>query len=554
MAFGASGKSAAYHYLVEFVLDATTLRYADEDLSVQETNTVGNFYSGRLPGSGTLIRDLGTFLEPHEAIQNFDVQVDNSDGEMAQLIRVDKLKFANRKVRMWLGEGTKKSDYSEVFTGFVAHPNGISWDEDWASFTVIDQRVRHRRTLPANRFLVANYVNLEPKAVNQPIPIVYGDWGLSAGSGNGSISIPAICTNMLASQKMFKVCNHGLKSITRVLKNAVALNLATQVSNICLTDGTFEIVAAVAYSSTTDTISVNCQGTQTINGTLIEKPMDVLRNLQTSWLSLTATDLNVTAYADVNTHTDAELTRRYIAAEVSSEIAIKELLNESQTDMRFVGGKYSPKWRDLDVDASRKDFREHDILLQDEGSEKADFSVVQDPDRMYANKIRSRYRYDSINALYDGSYTRQVTLAVSEVSAVVERAMDFNWYYRKTDTENRVDRELATFTKETTNIRAGLGLRALTLNLADQIDLTYDVFTDNPVQIRRMEVDLGQMTTRISGFNLFMFGMGRWTAAGAPAWNSADLEERASQGFWCSTTGFASASDTTSQNISRWGY
>ena len=554
MSFGASGKSASYHYLVEFVLDATTLRYADEDLSVQESNTVGYFYAGRLPSTGTLVRDLGTFLEPHEAIHNFDVQVDNSDGEMAQLIRVDKLKFANRKVRMWLGEGVKKSDYSEVFTGFVAHPNGISWDEDWASFTVIDQRVRHRRMLPANRFLVDTYPNVEAKGRNQPIPIVYGDWGLSAGSGNGSISIPVVCTNMLASQKTFKVCNHGLKSLDRVLKNAVALNLVTQVNNICLTDGTFGIDTSVAYSSTTDTISVNCQGIKTINGSLVEKPMDVLRDLQTSWAGLTATDLNITAYADVNDHTDTEVVRRYIAAELSSEIAIKELLNESQTDMRFVGGKYSPKWRDLDTATSRKDFREHDILLQDVESEKADFSVVQDPDRMYANKIRARYRYDSINALYDGSYTRQVTLAVSEVSAIVERAMDFSWYYRQTDTENRVDRELATFTKETTNIRAGLGLRALTLNLADQIDLTYDVFTDNPVQIRRMEVDLGKMTTRISGFNLFMFGMGRWTAADAPAWNSADLEERASQGFWCDSSGFASASDTTSQNVSRWGY
>ena len=102
------------------------------------------------------------------------------------------------------------------------------------------------------------------------------------------------------------------------------------------------------------------------------------------------------------------------------------------------------------------------------------------------------------------------------------------------------------------NIQFESGLRGTLLNLADQIDVTYNVFTDQPVQIRRLETDLSKMQTKVSGFNLFMFGMGRWTAAGAPAWNAATREERGSQGFWCTSTGFASAADASSQNVSRW--
>lgn len=550
MAFNASGKSGEYHLLVEFALDSTTLRYADEDLSIQQSNTTGFFYSGRLAGGGSLVRDLGTFLEPHESVQNFNVIVDNSDGHAQDLI--NQHTFSNRRVRVWLGEGVRKSQYSEVYSGFVAHPNGVSWDEDVATFTVIDQRIKHRRMLPASRF--TSFPQIEPKGKNQPIPIVYGDWTVGAGGGgNASLAIPVICNNMTASQKRFKVCDHGLHSITRYLKNGVALNATTQINNICLTDGTFRIATAVSYSGTTDTISVNCRGLKTINGTLIEKPMDVLRHIQTSWLGLTATDLNVTAYNTVNTSgTDSEIIRRYIRTELSSEQLIKELLNESQVDVRFIGGKYSPKYRTLDLESSRTDFREFDVMLADERSEKADFSVQKDPDRFYANKARAYYRYDPVNTLYDGSYTRQITAAVAEASAVVERFMEFNWYYRTAETQNRIDRDLATFTKEPVNIRFRTGPRGLLLNLADQIDLTYNIFTERTVQIRRIETDLFGMTTRVSGFNLFLLGLGRWASDTAPNWNAATQTERESQGFWTDDNGYASASDSSSLNVSRW--
>ena len=553
MAYSASGKSGEYHMLVEFVLDSTTLRYADEDVSIQQSNATGFFYAGRILGGGMLVRDLGTFLEPHETIQNFDVGVDNSDGHAQGLI--NQHTFANRRVRIWLGEGIRKSQYSEVFTGFVAHPNGISWDEDAATFTVIDQRVRHRKLLPAGRFITDTYPNVEAKGKNQPIPIVYGDWGESAGSGNGSITIPVICTDMTTAQKRFKISAHGIKSLDRVLKNAVALSLSTQVNNICLSDGTFRIATAVSYSGTADTISVNCKGIQTINGTLIEKPMDVMRSIQTAWLGLTATDLNITAYHDAqNTSgTDDELVRRFINTELSSEQLAKELLNESQIDMRFAGGKYSPKYRTLDIDSTRKDFRDFDIMLADETNEKADFAVQKDPSRFYANKVRSTFRYDPINAIYDGSYSRQITAAVAAASAVIERQMEFNWYYRTTETELRVDRELATYTTEPVNITFRSGPRALMLNLADQIDVTYNIFDDAPMQIRRIETDLLTMTSRLSGYNLFMLGIGHWTASTAPTWNAASKAERDSQGFWCDANGYASASDSSSLLISKWG-
>jgi len=546
--FNATGASAEFHWLAEFYLDSTTLRYADEDISIQESNTVGAFYEGRLPSSGSLVRDLGTFLEPHETVQNFDFSIDNSDGELARLI--DANPFANRRVRMWIGEGVRKSNYSEVFSGYVAHPNGIGWDEDVAHITVVDQRIRHRRVLPPRVFDRELFPSVEDKGLNQPIPIVYGDWGLSAGSGNGSLSIPVVCTNMVAAQKTFKIADHGLKSLTRVMKNSVALSLVTQVNNICLTDGTFGIDASVAYSSTTDTVSVNCEGIKTINGSLIERPMDVYRNMQTMWVGLTGTDLNVTAYNSINVSgTVGAVVRRFIRDQVSTETLAKGLLNESQVDMRFVGGKYSPKFRGLDLDPTRISIRDSDIMLEDEQSEKADFLAQKDPDRFFANRVRSRFRYDPINGLFAGSYILQVTASVAEVSAIVERPMDFEWYYRTADVQDRVNIELATYTKEPMNVQMRVGTRGLLLNLADQIDLTYDIFTNRAIQIRRIETELSTMTTRISGFHLFLLGLGRWTSDTAGPWDA----DKDTSGFWCTALGYAEAGNILSLNISRWG-
>lgn len=546
MAFNASGKDGEYHYLVEFALDTTTLRFADEDLSILEGNTTGFFYEGKLEPGGVISRDLGTFLEAKERYSTFSVNLDNRDGVIQTYF--DTYTFANRNCDIWIGEGQSKANYSNVFPGFVIHPNAVRWDEDSASITVVDRRVKNRRTLPPNRFLTDSYPSIEEKSKNNPIPILYGNWSSAA---DGSLSVPAVCIDM-GDPKKFKVCDHGLLGIDRYLKNASKIQIGDGIQNINLADGTFEL-DGIAYDSTNDIVSVNCSGLYTANNTLIENPSDILRSIYTTWMGLTATDLNVSAFGAMATGTISDhVARRYINEAITTEVLITELLAESGTDMRFVGGKYSPKFRTLDLDADRIPIRESDIVLRDINTEKADFEVEKDPDRFYGNKIVGRYRYDPVDGRYDGAYTRYLTAAVADVSAVVERPMDFNWYFDDSVTQERIDREGAQFSKETINIRFNAGPRALLLNLADQIGLTYNVFDDRAVQIRRLETDLFNMTTRISGFNLFILGVGRWTADAALDWNTSTPTQRDEQGFWCDDNGFASASDTTSEDISRY--
>ena len=539
MAFNASGKSGEYHYLVEFLLDTTTLRYAEEDISIQTSNLTGHFYEGRLPETGTLARGLGTFLEAKETVETFQVGLDNRDGEIEN--HIQNFVFANRNVNIWLGEGQSKSNYSLVFPGFVAHPNGIAWDEDMAEFTVVDRRLKDRKTLPEEKFSTDDFGNLQKNASGTPIPIVYGNY---ASTVAGGIAVPAICTNMAATDKPFKVASHRLNTIDRVLKNGISVAY----KNVSLDNASFEL-NNLAYDATNDIISVNCQGIATVGGTLIEKPNEVLENIYTAYLGLTGTDLNATAFsaliADVQ-----ELSRSVINTEVSTETLIGELLNEASVDMRFVGGKYSPKVRSLKKDEVRSLFRDVDIVVDER--DKAEFQVELDPERVFANKITSRYSFDPTYSVYVGSYTRQLSTSVAEVSTVVERPMNFNWLYQQSDVEDRVQRELVTFSSEPATVDVTFTNRALLEDIADQIDLTYNVFDERTFQIRSMQTDLASMTTRIRGVDLFLSNIGTWTLDTATHWNTASAIDRNAWGFWLDDDGNASASDNDSLEVSLW--
>ena len=545
MAWNSTGQSGSFHYLVEFLLDSTTLNYADEDLSLQMTPTLGKFYEGRLPRMGTLVRTLSTFLEPKESVDTFAVEVDNSDGDLQDKIK--NMTFANREVRIYLGEDNVFNNYSRVFTGLVAHPNGISWDEDAAVFTVIDKRVKSRRVLPSptQRFTASSYPKVESRSLNAAVPILFGDWTSGAVSG---ISVPCICTD--TSIPKFKVCGHGLSGIDRYLKNAVKLNPVTQIQNVNLVDASFEL-NGVPYNVTEDTISVNCKGLYSANGTMWTKPGDILRSILTSYMDLTGTDLNVTAFNTLDTEVDTEKVRRYINREESSETLINELMNEVGADLRFVGGKYDPKYRTIGFSSERVHYRDVDIALADEQREKAAFRVENDPDRFFANRINTRYQFNPVDSIYHSSFVSSVTSSISEVTAVVERPMDFNWYYQQNDVEARAQRELVIFSVEPRVVDTTLTRRAMLRDLADQVDITYNIFDSKTFQVRRMETSLENMTTRILGYDLFSNTFGRWMADSAPNYNDATINQRAESGFWTTDTGFASPSDTDS-TLSKW--
>lgn len=545
MAFNATGgDSGEFHYLVDICLDSTTLRYADQDLSLQMGTLTGAFYEGRLPKSGTLVRDLGTFLEAREQLNTFALQIDNKDQSLSTLLW--NATYANRPVKVWLGEGENLSDYSLLYAGLIEFPGGVEFDDQTATISLVDRRVKDRRLLPstANKFTTERYPYLETRARTQSIPIVFGDWSSLAASG---LSIPCVCINTTIPK--FQIACHGISSIDRYLKNAAVVS-PSNIRNKSLSLSTFEL-SGVTYDATSDIMSVNCHGLYTANGTCMETPAAVLRGLQTNFLALTTTDLDVTAYHTVEGHTSTVQVRRYIDTETESDTLMTELLNEAQIDMRFIGGKYSPKYRYLDAGVNRMAIKIEDIALVGEDQEAADFAVRFDPDRMYCNKIPAKWQYDPIDAKFLSATTMSSTFAIVRDQNTVERAMDFYWMWDKAQVESRIARELVLFGVEPAFVEAKLSKRVALQDLADQIDITYSVFSGATFQIRRVETDLGEKTVRVSAYNIFNDSWGEFVSDTAPVWGAATQAQRREQGFWCNASGLAESGDLNS-DMSKW--
>ncbi len=541
MAYSATGASGEFHVLCEISLDTTTLRYADDDISVQTVNSCGYFYEGKLlPGS--IIRQMNSAIEPVERIEMYDLVIDNRDDEIASQIYNDN--FANKEVTVRIGEGNLLADYSTVLRGVVAYPNGVRWDEDQANITVLDRRVRDRKILPIERFDVDDFPLLEQRSRTLPQPIIYGDWRYGVDDG---IGVPAYCVN--TTTKTFRVAGHDIKEIQRVLKNAIALDLTANTTGLNLATSQFSL-SGVDYNATSDVISANVQGHNTINGTLIESPDMILRHIYTRYCDLTATDLNITAFSDFGD--DAEsLNRRCISAETSTEALVGELLNESNVDMRFIDGKYAPKLRELDSESNRPDMRADDISVGDD--EKALFSVEYDPERYYCNQIIANYDWNPVEDQWNRTYTIDSPAAQTVVDSLVQREWSMNWTHQKDDVVRRGRRELIRYSSEPVSVNIGLTNRALLKNLADQFDLTHSVFTNRPFQVQRMDMNLTNWTAQIRGEDMWgMAALGRWTSNTADNWGDSGQASKTVQGYWTDGSGQTDPGDYTSIDWSLW--
>lgn len=498
MPLDATGLSGYVNYLVEITLDSTVLRYGFEDASVLtkvEETWSGAFYEGRIKSASALSRDLGTFLESREQIGTLALELDNSDGSIGT--KLYNATIANKAVDVYVGEGYWKDGYTKVYVGAIDFPGGVEWNDEKATINIVDKRVKHRRILPLSEqvYKKENYPNIEKRALTEPIPIVYGNWASNAASG---CSVPCVCIDTTIPK--FKIAGHGIKSIDRYIQNAAVVS-PSNIANVSLAAATFEF-DGLTYDATSDTVSVNCQGIQTVNGTLIESPGGIYRNILTAYLGLTTSDFFEIAFTQLESETSGLVCRRYIDTQTESDVLIQQLMNECEIDTRFQYGLYSPKYRSLTNLSAPKDIHVGDILTEQNG-EVADFTIQLDPDRLYTNKVAARYQYDPVDAQFLSATTISNATAMTRDQGTYERQMDFMWMWDKADIEPRINREISLFSEQPVFIEAKLGRRAILLNPADQIEVTYGPFVNENFQIRRIDSDFQNLSCRITAYNIF---------------------------------------------------
>ena len=549
MAFNDTSAIQDWRYLVEITLDSGVVRYSTDN----HVLTDGTFYGARLLNVSTLRLSAGSLLDPRIITPSLSITLDNSDLSISAAI--DAEEWGNRAVSIKVGQGQTPGDYQEIFAGVVLFPGGISFDDAQVFIELNNSRAADERVLPTSKFFVSTYPNVDTVARNLPIPLIYGDFLTSAGGGE---TVPCYCIDTTAGTGgKWKIANHALKQIEVIYLNG------SDITGNCTLDaanGEFTISATSTYDPITDTVTANVQGITDdglTTGTLLQSLPDIMEDLLTDKLSVSASALNTAAFAAWESNLNAaDYGRRWIGAELSSNTLLTDLLVDGFADMVIQDGQYFPIYR-IAGTSSLDQYRDFDIIADNSGRKV--FSVVRDPERNYLNEIVAQYRYNPSGAEYAQRYDAENAAALSQVNARKRRRLKLTWLYKTNGAEDRAQRELLAYSTETEVLDIEIGPRAISKIPTDQFRVIYNKYLEvggfgTPFQVRDIATNFKQMSATIRAWNVLNLTPGRWTSDSATTWLLSTGAQRAENGYWTDASGYADTSGSPDETSKRSKY
>jgi hypothetical protein len=547
MALDTTKTALDLHVLVKIELTGKTLYYADRNLTMSD----GIFYEGRAKVSALNVA-FNSLTEPKMRQVSVTIMLDNRGEELNDLL--EDYQWGNRSVSVYIGEGRDLSNYSLDFQGKVRFPDGITFDSDMVKVAVRDRRTYEYEMIPAGTFTATLYPNMEEKSKNFSIPIVYGDWT------DGDESCPAVCVDTTVNE--FKICAHAILSISQVYKNGTAVSH----TNEDLTNAKFRIGS---YDPVVDVVTVKFEGKKNAGGALIVHPVDMIEDMLTDYVSIDSGDIDSTSFSDAKAASGSEMkARRFIRDERSTNTLIMEIANEVGLDLYIRDGDYTLRYREPSVDVDSY-FDETDIVQNS-------FSVQIDPDRLYLNRIRGRYRYDPGEEKYIELYIQEDTAEQADALQTVYRKVDFEWLYRDMDVQAIIQRLLLLYKSQPEVVEVALKYRGLLKFIADQVGLTFSKYTQQPMQIREFSKDFASGTNRVTLWEVLSFvKIGHWTEDSPVfpqtvmddgAWSGSSSGEtwdktwpanmktyaRSHWGYWTDDNGYIDPTDPDSLTLSMW--
>lgn len=535
MAFIGTNTTDSWHVLLEVALDGGTVRYADQDIAMNN----GTAYDGRIESIPVLRLSTGALLDPRLVSPSMTISLRDADSVVRD--STDGEEWGNRAVTIRIGQGTTIGDYEVVFLGVVAFPGGMQWDATSLRFSVDDIRSKDALTLPATRLEPATYGNMEESAKYLPIPLVYGDWQTTAGGGE---QLPAYQIDSTAGTGgKFKIASHALKSIQKVWKDASDIT-----SNCSLDAANGEFTITTGTYTAANTVTVNVQGAThngATGGTLLQSLPDILEDIFKTHMGVSSGNIDSTAFAAWESELGTnDYGRRWIGADISSDDLIRDCLLEGFADITIEAGAYKPVYRVVDTGSISTSWQSANIRERTDGSK--DFSVQRDPERIFTNDVVADYRYAPTAASYKVTYSKQNAASISSLGTTKRRRMAFNWLYITAGAETRTNREAFLFSTEPEVPTIGLDPEALTKGPTDQFLLTHSKFVATPMQIRTINLDLLAKKATATCWNMNRLAPGHWSGSSAPVWGSATALQKIDQGFWTDSNGRADASDADS--------
>jgi len=531
--------------LMEIDLGATTLRYADQHLSLSD----GTHYEGRIISFPSVQLSLGRLLNAEFRRPSITVTLSDPDREISTLFLANN-EFVGKPVTLKIVSGTNAADVKTCFVGCRKFPGGVSWDDGRFSMAIEWDLKADMRPLPRQKFFPSAYPRVEDKSKFLPIPWIYGDFR-STVTENQKVPCYQIDYNEGTGGR-FKIAE-TLQAIEAVYKNGVSVAFTASAGDI--TAG--EFVLDVAYDPLLDTIEAHVLGatTATFSGAGAEFSLprlayDLLTN--SSLLDLAASRINVTAFADWEGELSANtLGRRWIGTETAGGTLLAEIFSDGLADNYLnTSNEYTPIYRKRDTQSGIPTYREAD--LKPLGRQGRAFSVQVDEQTTYANVVVGDYaRRPESGESYAASVTDEGTSAISAAGSRHRRRLRMGWLYTAAAAEPRTAIELTIFSREVQTTRITLGPPGLALNPTDQFKLAYGPYEladggGTVFQVRDIQYNFRDMEATVTAWNLDPLTSGTYTNDAAPNWASASASQRVSQGFWTNDSGEADPGDSAS--------
>lgn len=515
MALNTTALALDLHVLVTVKLTGATRYYAERHVAMDD----GNWYDGRaqIPSFRTAFQSM---TEPRQEPSIVTLVLDNYDEGLDSDLST--YVWGNRDVEVRVGEGVTLANYSLIFAGYVQFPAGITRDDDTVTLTLIDNRVKDNKTIPAAVYDTTTFPNCDAPDVGRGVLQVYGDYVTTSPQ---TLRAAAIDTTL----NLFEVAGHTIGGISQVYRNGVA----TASSLVSLSPrGRFTLTT---FTGSSDTVSARLLGKTGLGVNLtaittLEHPMDILYDFLTDQLGVAAARIDSATFTTLKTATPTMKVRRVLDSPAWSEAHIAELCNNIGCDFYVDGGCYAVKLREPVADTQ--------ITLNDADLVPHSFRIQDDPERLFANRIVAKYNHDPANARYSASYTLEGTTSQTTYLQTVERTLTLPWHFQANEAQARTMRELLLFQNPVKVVTASFKHRTLLKKLTDVLNLDWSIYNDTSLQVRGAEYDWNTARARFDLWDVLSFiQLGRWTLDSAPSYYAATLDQQKSQGFWADTDG-----------------
>ncbi|MCH9665271.1 MAG: hypothetical protein K0U41_05425 [Gammaproteobacteria bacterium] len=195
-----------------------TFYISNRNVYVEDIQGNPRYYEARALKSPSINITAGEWLAPNFEIGDLKLRLNNRDGYFNQWLPQgeDYTQWMGSNVRVLVGFGEKRSNYFEVFNGFISSKKGVETTLEEVKISCYDRADNDEKEIPTLIYDRTNYPQVNDEDIGSPLPIIYGDYN-SDVSEFGDIG--AICSNAnedSAQLYIWNISENALREINEV--------------------------------------------------------------------------------------------------------------------------------------------------------------------------------------------------------------------------------------------------------------------------------------------------------------------------------------------------